>query len=109
MAEAPLHAAPLHATNAPVYSLALVLRDDGWRIYTSPTDQPSGGKRISAEQAREVARHVGDVTGTDLQPTPYEVVENGTTTHKANLEDRLRRAEEVAASVPSLRKALGEL
>jgi hypothetical protein len=98
------------------YAISLVLHQDdqlGWRIHLNP-DSPQAGYPITIKQAEEIARSITDTLATvipvETEPTtPFMVVRNGTTVLRQALQQELDAAEAKAASIPHLRRALGEL
>jgi hypothetical protein len=73
-----------------------------------------GAHPISIKEAEEFARHATDLMdisgpGSDTIVTPYMIVRNGTSLLRATLESALADAEEKAANIASLRRALAEM
>lgn len=93
------------------YAISLVLHQDekpGWRIHTSPTTAPEG-HHVSIAEAEAFARAATDLTDVEAEVTPFAVVRNGTTQLRDSLERALAEAETKAATIPGLRRALGEM
>lgn len=97
------------------YAISLVLHQDatpGWRIHLHPNG-PEGGHPVSIKEAEEIARAATTVldTGTqgDHAVTPFMIVRNGTTALRQTLQRELELAEARAASIPHLRRTLGEM
>lgn len=97
------------------YAISLVLHQDGppgWRVHLHPNGT-DGGSPISIKEAEEIARAATDVLDTvtqdDQAVTPFQVVRNGTTVLRETLKRELEVAEAKAASIPHLRRTLGEM
>jgi hypothetical protein len=97
------------------YAISLVLHQDdqlGWRVHLNPNGI-DGGLPITIKQAETIARAATDVLDTVTQDdnavTPFMVVRNGTTVLRQALQQELDAAEAKAASIPHLRRALGEM
>lgn len=97
------------------YAISLVLHQDGspgWRVHLHPNG-PDGGHPISIKEAEEIARVATSVLDTvtqdDKSVTPFQIVRNGTTALRQTLQRELEIAEARAASIPHLRRSLGEM
>lgn len=98
------------------FAISLVLHQDdhpGWRVHLAP-NSPQGGYPIAIKQAEEIARTITDILVTEIpvetEPTtPFMVVRNGTTVLRSALQSELADAEEKAANIASLRRALAEM
>ncbi len=97
------------------YAISLVLHQEGtpgWRVHLHPGGNESGYP-ISIKEAEELARAATDVLDTvtqdDTTATPFMIVRNGTTVLRDTLKRELELAEARAASIPHLRRALGEM
>ncbi len=97
------------------YAISLVLHQDGtpgWRIHLHPNGT-DGGNPISIKEAEEIARAATDVLDTvtqdDKTVTPFQIVRNGTILLRQTLQRELELAEAKAASIPHLRRTLGEM
>ena len=90
------------------YAISLVLPDgqSKWKVITIPDSKP---KEITIAQAEQLARVFGDVVGLDGNPTPFEIVRDGSTEARARLRSDLVKAESEATRVPSLRKELADI
>jgi hypothetical protein len=91
------------------YAISLVLHrgvNPGWRVHTAPVSAPEGVP-VSIKEAEAFARTAGDIAGYGEEtPTPFEVVRDGTTEYRAEVEAQLSEAETRAATIPALRRAL---
>ena len=97
------------------YAITLVLHQEaspGWRVHLHPGGN-EGGYPISIKEAEELARAATDILDTvtqdDTSTTPFMIVRNGTTVLRETLKHELEVAEARAASIPHLRRALGEM
>jgi len=97
------------------YAISLVLHQDatpGWRIHLHPNGN-DGGSPISIKEAEEIARVATSVLDTvtqdDKAVTPFQIVRSGTTVLRQTLQRELEVAEARAASIPHLRRTLGEI
>lgn len=94
------------------HAISLVLRDNGWRVYLTPGGNQEGHP-VSIKEAEEIARAatavLDTVTQDDQAVTPFQIVRNGTTVLRQTLQRELEIAEARAASIPHLRRSLGEM
>ena len=97
------------------YAISLVLHQDGtpgWRIHLHPNGN-DGGYPVSIKEAEELARGATEILAADIQDseavTPFQIVRNGTTVLRQTLQRELEVAEARAASIPHLRRTLGEM
>lgn len=98
------------------FAISLVLRENGWRIYLtggSPNANGGDGYPVSIKEAEEIARAataiLDTVTQDDQATTPFQIVRNGTNALRETLKRQLEVAEARAASIPHLRRSLGEI
>lgn len=96
------------------FAISLVLRDNGWRIYLTPGGN-GDGYPFSIKEAEELARAATEILSAtvsitdDKTVTPFMIVRNGTTVLRQTLQRELELAEAKAASIPHLRRTLGEI
>lgn len=111
--------------DAPIYNLTLILltgesapEGPGWYITGNASVQNQGARlgprRVAVPDAEDVARAFENliptnVDGSDLAIRPFQLVREGTVRAREAVQQELQQAEQIATTVPRLRKVLGEL
>lgn len=116
----------MQTENAPLFSITLILltgdkapEGPGW--YITGAAQDSGPmqhgeaippRRIAVPDAEDIARSFEQYIPTNQEYgglRPFQLIRQGTEKAREVINQELTRAEQIATTVPRLRKALGEL
>lgn len=113
----------MQTENAPLFSITLILltgdkapEGPGWYITGTAQDLQQGEnippRRIAVPDAEDIARSFEQYVPTNQEYggiRPFQLIRQGTEKAREAVNQELARAEQIATTVPRLRKALGEL